>query len=156
MHTFSNTHIFTLASNNSLLLPFQFPFTFFLFLKKNSARNTREDYSNRASSRPDLDCQTRGKQHSISRTIWRNLRGQREHRIFRFDPARFFDRKHNTENLPSGVGRIYFACENAETFPIAGRGGTSYFPRSKNKREHPVEAGVVHRVFHKRAENAWR
>lgn len=122
MHTFSNTHIFTLASNNSLPLPFQFPFTFFLFLKKNSARNTREDYSNRASSRPDLDCQTRGKQHSISRTIWRNLRGQREHRIFRFDPARFFDRKHNTENLPSGVGRIYFACENAETFPIAGRG----------------------------------
>lgn len=59
----------------------------------------------------------------------------------------FFDRKHNTENLPSGVGGIYFACENAETFPIAGEGEeTSYFPPSKNKREHPV---VVHRVFHK-------
>lgn len=56
MHTFSNTHIFTLASNNSLPLPFQFPFSFFLFLKKNfHTKHARRLFQPRiVSTRPRL------------------------------------------------------------------------------------------------------
>lgn len=68
---------------------FSIPFSIFLLFfrrkKKKIFHNTREDYSNRASSRSDLDCRIRGKQHSISGTIWRNLGAG--HRIFRFDPV---------------------------------------------------------------------
>lgn len=158
MHTFSNTHIFTLASNNSLPLPFQFPFSFFLFLKKKfRTKHARRLFQPRiVSTRPRLS------------DPWKttfNLPNNMEES----------QRAKGAQNFPVWSGPVLWPQTQyrksskrggENLFCLRKRGNfsnsrerkrrISYFPRSKNKREHPVEAGVVHRVFHKRAENAWR
>lgn len=62
-----------------------------------------------------------------------------ESQVSGLDPERSGSLTANTIRKISEEGEIYFACENAETFPIAPGELQRSFSPSKNKREQPVE-----------------